>query len=70
MRLRLTRLQGSFFEAVFVFSVQNLDSEAKGNGVGFRFLVAPGVAALWPLFFSRWLRQYGTTLGGQFTSIQ
>src|SRR5215472_11163176 len=49
---------GLIFAAVFVFRVQNLDSEAKSSGVGFRFLVAPGVAGLWPFFFSRWLRQY------------
>lgn len=47
---------GLLFAAVFVFRVQNLDSEAQGSGLGFKFLVAPGVAALWPLFLSRWLR--------------
>ena len=47
---------GLLFAAVFVFRVQRLDSEAQGSSIGFRFLVAPGVAALWPLFLSRWLR--------------
>jgi len=48
---------GLLFAAVFVFRVQRLDSDAQGSGLGFRFLVTPGVAALWPLFLSRWLRQ-------------
>lgn len=47
---------GLLFAAVFVFRVQRLDSEAQGSGIGFRFLITPGVAALWPLFLSRWLR--------------
>ena len=47
---------GLLLAAVFVFRVQRLDSEARGSGIGFRFLIAPGVAALWPLLLSRWLR--------------
>ncbi len=47
---------GLLFAAVFVFRVQKVDSEAEGSGIGFRILVAPGVAAVWPLFLSRWLQ--------------
>jgi len=47
---------GLLFAALFVFRLQKLDSDAQGSGIGFRFLVAPGVAALWPLFLSRWLQ--------------
>jgi hypothetical protein len=47
---------GLLFAAGFVFRVQNLDSDAQGSGIGFRLLIAPGVAAFWPLFLSRWLR--------------
>jgi hypothetical protein len=47
---------GLLFALVFVFRVQKLDSEARDSGNGFRFLISPGVAALWPLFLSRWLR--------------
>jgi len=48
---------GLLFAVVFVSQgVQRLDSEAQDSGVGFRFLIAPGVVALWPLFLSRWLR--------------
>ena len=47
---------GLLFSAVFVFRVQSLDPEAQGSGLGFRLLVAPGLAVLWPLFLSRWFR--------------
>jgi len=47
---------GVLFALTFVFRVQRFDSEAEGTGVGFRFLIAPGVAALWPLFLYRYLR--------------
>lgn len=47
---------GLLIAAVFVFRVHRLDSEAQGSGTGFRLLIAPGVAVLWPLFLSRWLR--------------
>jgi len=36
--------------------VQRLDSEAQGSGIGFRLLILPGVAALWPMFLHRMLR--------------
>jgi len=48
---------GLLFAVVFTFQgVDRLDSEAQGSGIGFRFLIAPGVATLWPIFLSRWLR--------------
>jgi len=52
---------GLVFGACFVVvAVSRLDPLAKGTGVGFRLLILPGVAALWPLLFYRWLR--GSTL--------
>jgi len=46
---------GLIFAFVFVwFGVQSLDSEAQGSGVGFRFLILPGVAAFWPMLLYRW----------------
>ena len=49
---------GLAFAVPFVwFGVQRLDSEAAGAGVGFRLLILPGVAAFWPFFASRWIRQ-------------
>jgi len=46
---------GFLFAIVFVsFGVDRLVSEARGAGPGFRLLILPGVAALWPMFFYRW----------------
>jgi hypothetical protein len=48
---------GLIFAALFVWiGVQRLDSEAQGAGIGFRLLILPGVAALWPMFLYRWTR--------------
>ncbi len=48
---------GVIFAALFVLiGVQRLDSEAQGSGIGFRLLILPGVAALWPMFLYRWTR--------------
>jgi hypothetical protein len=49
---------GLVFAVPFVWSgVQRLDSEAQGSGIGFRLLILPGVAALWPMFLYRWNRR-------------
>jgi hypothetical protein len=48
---------GLIFAVLFVLiGVQRLDSEAQGSGIGFRLLILPGVAALWPMFLYRWTR--------------
>jgi hypothetical protein len=48
---------GLVFGLPFVcLGVQRLDTQAKHSGAGFRLLILPGVAALWPLFFLRWIR--------------
>jgi len=48
---------GLVFAVPFVWlGVQRLDSEAQGSGIGFRLLILPGVAALWPMFLYRWRR--------------
>jgi hypothetical protein len=55
--LELYSAAGLLFAAVFVFTgVQRVDSDAQDSGVGFRLLIMPGIATLWPLFLSRWLR--------------
>ena len=47
---------GVVFALVFVFrGVQKLDVVAHGAGIGFRLLILPGVAAVWPLFLNRWV---------------
>jgi len=48
---------GFLFALVFVWvGLQSLDSEAQGSGIGFRLLVLPGVAALWPVLLYRWIQ--------------
>ncbi len=48
---------GLVFALCFVTrGVERLDPSAKGAGVGFRLLILPGAAALWPLLAWRWLR--------------
>lgn len=49
---------GLVFAVPFVcLGVQSVDSEAQQSGVGFRLLITPGVAAFWPMFLFRWVRQ-------------
>jgi len=47
---------GVLFGIAFVIAgVQRLDHGAAGCGFGFRLLILPGTAALWPLMLTRWL---------------
>ena len=49
---------GAAFAALFVWRwVGRLDSAAEHGTWGFRVLVWPGVAALWPLFVIRLIRR-------------
>ena len=41
------------------FGLARLDSEAENAGAGFRILVFPGIAALWPILLRRYLRGGG-----------
>jgi hypothetical protein len=51
---------GILFGILFVVrGVQRIDASAVGAGWGFRLLILPGVAALWPLLAWRWLRGDG-----------
>jgi len=48
---------GLLFAAVFlVVGINRIDPAAKGSGIGFRLLILPGVAALWPVMFKRWIQ--------------
>ena len=48
---------GFVFAAIFVsVGVQRVDSEARGSRITFRLLIAPGVAAFWPMLLVRWIR--------------
>ena len=48
---------GLVFAIAFVArGIEKLDPVAKETGFGFRLIVLPGVAALWPLLAKRWRR--------------
>jgi hypothetical protein len=48
---------GVAFAVVFVlFGIHRVDPVAEHSTIGFRLIVVPGAAALWPLLLSRWLR--------------
>lgn len=48
---------GLLFAVAFVMvGVERVDTTAQGAGLGFRLLILPGVAALWPLLVWRWAR--------------
>lgn len=48
---------GLVFAIAFVcFGAGRIDPHARQGTWGFRLLIIPGAAALWPLLVSRWLR--------------
>ena len=52
---------GILFAFTFVSAgVQQMDSQARGSGFGFRVLIFPGTVAFWPLLLRRWLRGWKT----------
>lgn len=54
--LTIYALVGLAFAIAFVArGVARVDPAAAGAPLGFRLLVLPGVAALWPLLAARWL---------------
>jgi membrane protein implicated in regulation of membrane protease activity len=58
--LYLYGIAGLVFAIAFVITgVKRIDSQAIGSGVGFRFLIFPGTAALWPLLLRRWISRTG-----------
>jgi hypothetical protein len=46
----------AFAIAFVLFGISRVDPVAEHSPVGFRLIVMPGVAALWPLLLRRWLR--------------
>ena len=47
---------GLFFAAVFLTrGIGRVDPAAKHSSIGFRLIILPGVAALWPLLLKRWI---------------
>jgi hypothetical protein len=50
-------LLGLLFGVCFVtVGVSRLDPMARGTGPGFRLLILPGAAVLWPWLLYRWVR--------------
>jgi hypothetical protein len=50
-------LAGIAFAGGFViFGIHRVDPVAEHSTIGFRLIVIPGVAALWPLLLTRWLQ--------------
>jgi hypothetical protein len=50
-------LAGALFAAAFVTAeIQRVDPAAQHAPLGFRLIVLPGAAALWPLLLVRWIR--------------
>jgi hypothetical protein len=48
---------GIAFAALFVtIGVERVDPVARGAGLGFRLIIFPGSAALWPVLLIRWAR--------------
>jgi len=48
---------GIVFAILFVTTgIHRVDTVAKGAGPGFRLIILPGVAALWPILLIRWVR--------------
>ena len=47
---------GLLFAIAFVFrGCQRIDPAAADGTIGFRILIVPGAAALWPLLLRRWI---------------
>lgn len=49
---------GMLFAIAFATKgIGRVDPVAKGSKAGFRLIVFPGVAVLWPLLLARWIRE-------------
>jgi len=44
-----------FAIAFLTVGISQVDPDSKGSGIGFRLIILPGVAALWPVLFTRWV---------------
>jgi hypothetical protein len=49
---------GALFAIAFaVRGAGRIDAAARGSTTGFRLIILPGAAALWPLLAVKWLRR-------------
>lgn len=56
--LAVYALAGAVFAAAFVlYGIHRVDPAAADAPAGFRLIVIPGAAALWPLLLRRWWRR-------------
>ena len=46
----------AFALAFLLFGISRVDPVAEHSPIGFRLVVIPGVAALWPLLLGRWIK--------------
>jgi hypothetical protein len=54
---------GLLFAAAFLpAGISQVDPASKGSGIGFRLIILPGVAALWPLMLKRWTQGRGRAI--------
>ena len=44
-----------FAIAFLTVGISQVDPVSKASGVGFRLIILPGVAALWPVLLTRWV---------------
>ena len=48
---------GLVFAIFFIIKgITVIDEGARGTGIGFRIIILPGVALLWPLLLKKWLK--------------
>jgi len=48
---------GLLFAVAFLTAgISHVDPGSKGSGIGFRLIILPGVAALWPVLLAQWIR--------------
>jgi hypothetical protein len=50
-----------FAIAFLTVGISQVDPDSKGSGVGFRLIILPGVAALWPVLLTRWVGKGSVT---------
>ncbi len=48
-----------FAGAFLTVGIGRVDPISKASGIGFRLIILPGVAALWPVLLTRWIRARG-----------
>jgi hypothetical protein len=54
---------GLLFAAAFLTAgISRVDPASKDSGIGFRLIILPGVAALWPVMLKRWIQGKGRAI--------